>query len=375
VLRVLPSLVALLVTAFLPSFAAALDARLVPAFEESSGRDPASSRGVVVWSHGRSLDAEEMQSRTPLYLRVMRDAGWDVVRFERKRVGDTLPASSAELARRAEELKGQGYRRVVLAGQSFGAFLSLMAAGRTDAVDTVLATAPAAFGTHADSFQTWRLNATQLYAVLGEVRRARVALFFFHGDAFDPGGRADRSAEILARRGVETLVVDQPADLPGHNVAATGLFARRFGACLARFAEGGRVPTAEECEQPWGDAPGPEIAAPLPLTVSLASSRPRHPLERRWHGFYVNGREILLTVDSVEGSRVRATYALGPGVDPEHAPEAVSRVGRLDGDELVFDEPGRNPLRFKPRYDGRLAGTWSEVEGGARLTTVLRPLD
>jgi hypothetical protein len=103
--------------------------------------------------------------------------------------------------------------------------------------------------------------------------------------------------------------------------------------------------------------------------------RQRHALQHRWHGFYVNGREIVLTVESVEGGRVRATYALGPGVDPDHVAEASQRVGRFDGEELVFDEPGRNPLRFKPRYDGKLVGTWSDMGEGSKLTTLLRPID
>ena len=373
--RLLSLVVAATLAALPVSATRALDARMVPAFDDMPSRGPAQARGVVVWSHGRSLDSEDMLSRSPLYLRTLREAGWDVVRFERRRVGDTLPASSAALAHRADSLKGQGYRRVVLAGQSFGAFLSLMAAGRTGSVDAVVATAPAAFGNFSEAYSTWRMNATQLYSVLRDVKAARVAMFLFQGDDFDPGGRGERSAEILAARGLQSLVIDQPGELPGHNAGASGLFARRFGACILDFAENEPV-TEESCEQPWGAKPTAEILAPAGAgTFSLAAIRTRHPLERRWYGYYLNGREVLLTVDAVEGDRVRATYALGPGVDPDQKPETSQRIGRLDGDELVFDEPGRNVLRFRPRQDGRLAGTWSDIRDAARLQTVLRPLD
>ncbi|WP_207479220.1 alpha/beta hydrolase [Arenibaculum pallidiluteum] len=375
--RLLPVLFAAALAVLPASAPRALDANITPAFDDTPARGPAQARGVVVWSHGRSLDSEDMMSRSPLYLRALRDAGWDVVRFERRRVGDTLPASSQALAARAEALKSQGYRRVVLAGQSFGAFLSLMAAGRSEAVDAVVATAPAAFGNHSEAFSTWRMNATQLYNVLREVRRAKVALFFFQGDDFDPGGRADRSGEILAAEGVEALIIDQPAELPGHNAGATGLFARRYGSCILRFAEEGRTPSPADCEQPWGAKPAAEMLSPAASTpgISLAAVRTRSPLERRWYGYYLNGREVMLSIDAVDGERVRATYTLGAGVDPDQKPETNQRIGRLDGEELVFDEPGRNVLRFRPRHDGRLAGTWTDARDGGRLQVVLRPIE
>jgi hypothetical protein len=50
------------------------------------------------------------------------------------------------LADAAEALKHRGYRRVVLAGQSFAALISLIATGLSEAVESVIATAPAAYG-------------------------------------------------------------------------------------------------------------------------------------------------------------------------------------------------------------------------------------
>jgi len=57
-------------------------------------------------------------------------------------------------------LKHRGYRRVVLAGQSFGAFISLIAAGHSGAVDTVIGTAPAAYGSAQSDPTGYPLNAT-----------------------------------------------------------------------------------------------------------------------------------------------------------------------------------------------------------------------
>jgi pimeloyl-ACP methyl ester carboxylesterase len=116
----------------IPAAAIGLD----PAFHQSL-LGPQRAIGVVVWNHGRSIDAEDHESPTPLYLRVLRDSGWDVLRFDRLRDGDTLSRSTERLVDIAAGLKRRGYRHVVLAGQSFGAFLALTAADDTDAVDAV----------------------------------------------------------------------------------------------------------------------------------------------------------------------------------------------------------------------------------------------
>jgi dienelactone hydrolase len=209
---------------------------LVPAQEQAPLRGPTRAEGVVIWSHGRSVEVEDSLAPTPEYIGEMRKAGWDTFRLNRLRAGDTLPASGAALANYAEQFKAGGYRRVVLAGQSFGAFISLIAAGRSGAVDAVIGTAPAAYGNFEDSYDTFRLNATKLYELLENVRRARVALVFFHGDEFDPGGRGDRALQILARRDLPSLVIDQPARLVSHWAASSHAFTTRFADCLTSFA-------------------------------------------------------------------------------------------------------------------------------------------
>src|SRR6185437_559384 len=153
---------------------------LIPA-QEQAPRGPTRAEGVVIWSHGRSIDVEDSLAPTPEYITEMRKAGWDTFRLNRLRAGDTLPASGAALASYAEQFKASGYHRVVLAGQSFGAFISLIAAGRSSAVDAVIGTAPAAYGNFEDNYDTFRLNAKKLYELLEGVHHTRVALAFFHG--------------------------------------------------------------------------------------------------------------------------------------------------------------------------------------------------
>src|ERR1700730_2365233 len=167
---------------------------LDPAFDQDV-LGPERSKGVIVWNHGRSLTVEDSESPTPPFLRMLLGGRWDVLRFDRPRDGDTLTDSTRRLVDHVAELKHKGYHRIALAGQSFGAFLALMAADASDDVDAVVATAPAAFGSFDEFYHSWRLNAIRLYPLLEGVKRARVMLFFFHGDDFDPrcrGGRARR---------------------------------------------------------------------------------------------------------------------------------------------------------------------------------------
>src|SRR2546430_4146382 len=177
------------------------------------------------------------------------------MRFDRLSQGDPLSDSTKRLVEYTAQLKRDGYKQVILSGQSFGAFLSLMAADSSSDVDGVIATAPAAYGSFDDFYDSWRLNATRLYPLLERVKRARVMLFYFHGDDFDPGGRGEHSRQILAGRQIGYSVIDQPAFLAGHWASSTGLFLRRFGGCIRDFLDAEKIEGERICEPAWGEYP------------------------------------------------------------------------------------------------------------------------
>jgi pimeloyl-ACP methyl ester carboxylesterase len=353
---------------------------------------PQQAIGVVVWNHGRSLETEDYKSPTPPYLQVLRDAGWDVLRFDRLREGDTLTGSSHRLADLATQLKRQGYRHIVLAGQSFGAFLALMAADDSDDVDAVIATAPAAFGDFDEFYDTWRLNATRLYPLLERIKRARVMLFFFHGDDFDPGGRGETSRAILSRRGLGFAIVDQPAYFSGHWTSSSGLFLRRFGACVRDFVNDDRLNAEMMCQPVWGDKPSAELrlpeellrprsAAPALMAATGGSARVSPAISggaavsNTWYGFYPNGREVLLAVEAVRGRDLTAVYAIGPGIEKNEPAEWSRRTGHLVGHELVFAQKNESTLRLRPREDGGFSVTWVSPDGSTTMDAGLRRID
>jgi pimeloyl-ACP methyl ester carboxylesterase len=381
--------VAVGVGASAPVFAMGLD----PAFE-GPAIGPAKAKGVIVWSHGRSINAEDSESPSPAYLTALRDDGWDVMRFDRMSHGDTLSDSTKRLVDYTAQLKHDGYKQVILSGQSFGAFLSLMAADGSSDVDGVIATAPAAYGSFDDFYDSWRLNATRLYPLLERVKRARIMVFYFHGDDFDPGGRGERSRAILSQRGVGYAVVDQPAYLSGHWASSTGLFLRRYGGCIRDFANNEKLKSELACEPVWGSTPSAELKLPPKLadpklarntaaaaaptgsaSPATADGKATGGFRDVWYGFYPNGREVLFGVETAHGDDLSAVYAIGPSVDNKHPAAWTRRKGRVIEDSFVFDEKGKSTLRLHPRQDGGLSATWISADGKTSMTAHLKPID
>jgi pimeloyl-ACP methyl ester carboxylesterase len=243
------------------AFAVAAHAQiaLAPAYPATPQFGPEKAIGAVIWIHGHS-EAEDSASPTPPYVWNLHQGGWDTYRFDRLRDGDTLPASTHRLVEEVNQLKQEGYRKVALAGQSFGAFIALMAAGESSKIDAVIATAPAAFGNFSEYYDSWRLNAVRLYPLLERIQTAQVVLFFFHGDDFDPGGRGDASSNALARRGVPFAVFDQPRELTEHWAAGTEQFAQRCGGYITGFLNNSLEPNdGAECQDGWSGPPGPVV--------------------------------------------------------------------------------------------------------------------
>ena len=367
---------------------------LDPAFKRDL-LGPERAKGVLVWSHGRSTTSEDSESATPPFLRLLRDGGWDVLRFDRPREGDTLTESTRRLVDHVAHLKHKGYRRIVLAGQSFGAFLALMAADASDEIDAVVATAPAAFGSFDEFYSSWRLNAIRLYPLLEQVKRARVMLFYFHGDDFDPGGRGERSRAILSEHGLGYAVVDQPAFLVGHWASSTGLFLRRFGDCIHDFVGDDALKGELVCQPVWGEAPSAELRLPDELlrpratapaaasaigasaAAALGAPAPGRgkDLHGTWYGFYPNGRELLVAIEGVHGQELAAVYAIGPGIDEDEPAEWTRREGHLDDDDFIFEEEGKSKLRFHPPSNGGLKATWNSPDGETSIEASLRRID
>ena len=347
-------------------------------------RGPGAALGAVIWSHGKNRSVDRSHAPIDLYAAALRDAGWDVFRLNRALPSDNLDESPRALGNAVDRLHGEDYHRIVLAGQSYGAWISIALAGRRDDIHAVIATAPAAYGTwhsedagRAGQTQFYR-NASEFYDRLGEVRSARTMLFFFKQDDFDPGGRGERSVRILRDRHVPSMVVDQPPDFVGHGSAHGGLFYRRYAACIVAFVDPAADPGKTACDTSWGTRPSNELPHPgdlKPLPDAATVPPPTMRFRGYWWGWFPNGREVAVVTERLAESVATIAYIVGPGVTPDLKPGVSRRTGRLDADVLTFSENGRPSLTLRPRQDGRLNLRWEAADRSSTLDAVLTRME
>jgi dienelactone hydrolase len=325
-------------------------------YDGEARRGPAAATGVVIYNHGTSA-GDSFGSPLPPYMRLIQRAGWDVVRLDRKVEWDTHRESTAALQRAIAAMREQGYQRIVLAGQSRGAWLNIMAIAEAPGIHAIISTAPGGYGD--GNIGAVGRSAQQLFDMLADARSARVALFYFAGDLREnvPGGRGSPSRRALARAGLPALVINEPADFHGHGAAGSGFFARRYGECLVRFIAPAVPPKDFACDLTTGLAAGADIV--VPPEIMPARSGPDVPpalaaLSGRWYGVYSDGaaRLLILTALSADGS-AEAFYA---GAGPPHRtdkPFSRRLQGKLEPQGLVFRE-SMGTLTLHPRGDGAL---------------------
>jgi len=367
------AIAALLMLVVLPCLSTArAETRFHPAYLDHPMLGPQAAKGVVIWNHGTTTyyaASDPSESAVPIFVSLLRDAGFDVYRLDRPPSGESIDASTAALLAAVQQVKSEGYRKIVLAGQSAGAWISIIAAGKTADIYAVIANAPAYYGV---DHPRYTMNAYVLFDNLKAVQTRRVMLSFFRNDPFDPGGRGPKSAEILRGRGIDTLITDQPEGFSGHDSGNGGLFYRRFGPCVLAMAGNGPVPTRETCESDWGRKPSAEVALPPGTTPLATGSGAIAPFLGRWWGTYQNGREVSLVITHVDGERVDALYLVGSTPSGDAKSDAIRRTGRITGDTLELAEAGKPTIRFRVRADQGLDVEWLSANGTSRLTTVLQ---
>jgi dienelactone hydrolase len=208
---------------------------------------PRAARGAYVWAHGRAAGGQDSRGTQPQpHVRVFNNAGYDVLRFDRDPATDETDAASAWLHAALRGLRAAGYARIIVGGQSRGAWNALQALDMPGLVDGVVAIAPAAHGATGSPAWAWALE--DLRRVIDAARNpaAKVVVATFAGDEFDPD--PDQRAALFRRLSgphVGTLLfLDRPDVVAGHGGGADARFTFRYGACMVEFIEARR----EHCE-------------------------------------------------------------------------------------------------------------------------------
>ncbi len=201
-------------------------------------KGPQAAAGLIVWSHGYMSGRDNTGSAPQGQVANFTRQGYDLYRFDREWIRD-WPGDASQLVEAVKQAKAMGYRRVVLAGQSAGAWLSMAAALRGAPADGVISVAAAHHGYVKDMRDVSIARSEWQQIVRGIRPGPRIVLVNFAGDDYDVGGRMDDARAAFAASGVEALVIADPAGFKGHGAGGDNAFPRKFGACIHAFIETG----------------------------------------------------------------------------------------------------------------------------------------
>ena len=148
---------------------------------------PQAARGAYVWAHGRAAGGQDSRGSQPQpHVRVFNNAGYDVLRFDRDPATDETDIAAGWLHKALQTLRAQGYARIIMGGQSRGAWNALQALDTPGLVDGVVAVAPAAHGATGSPAWAWALEDLRQVIRAARSPLARVVVANFAKDEFDP---------------------------------------------------------------------------------------------------------------------------------------------------------------------------------------------
>jgi pimeloyl-ACP methyl ester carboxylesterase len=201
-------------------------------------KGPGSAAGLIVWSHGYMLGRDATQSAPQGEVSYFTAKGYDLYRFDRQYIRDWA-GDATQLAEAVRQAKAMGYRRVILAGQSAGGWVSMAATMRGAPVDGVISVSAAHHGEVKDMRDVSLARSEWQQVVRGITRGPRLVVVNFRDDAYDVGSRMDDAKAAFAASGVDAIVISSPEGFSGHGAANGRPFPQKFGACINAFIESG----------------------------------------------------------------------------------------------------------------------------------------
>lgn len=218
---------------------------------------PEKAKGVIYFIDGLDPQARAADNFKPTfpYLHTLNaQFGWDVINAKypnsKSDVGHSIPPSVEFVVTRIKALRAQGYKKVIIAGQSWGGWVSINVARTNNAskeLDGLLIVAPAAYGARiwdGKDNPYYMQNFTEYVRDVKAVRTPTIAVFFA-GDEFDPGERGEVTDALFFRARTPLLLINRPAGFIGHGAAWLPPFADIFAACIDDFL---RAPQTKECK-------------------------------------------------------------------------------------------------------------------------------
>jgi pimeloyl-ACP methyl ester carboxylesterase len=218
-------------------------------------RGPAEAKGVIYFVRGFPKESLAPDSFVPVphFMKSLSEKGWDVLgakvpKGERGARATAVIAPVAVLMRRrARELKAQGYKRVIVAGHSFGGWAALLAAQDADfAADALVLSAPNTFGQRSNPM--FDLNLSQFPVALKNIK-VPTAMILPDDPVWepDPVRRGAMAEKHFAQAEVASFILAKPPGFTGHYAAWLPVFDYAYGRCIEAFIES---PAPKACVPP-----------------------------------------------------------------------------------------------------------------------------
>jgi hypothetical protein len=196
-------------------------------------RGPRGSKGALVWLPGTPGKDQDGPPPPPDFVGREAGLGLDIWLFNRPPKNDPLDEGAATLATGVGSLRDMGYRRVLVAGHSRGAWIALTILSHHGLADGVAAFSPAAHGTQKGNRPKAMSDWADLWHGI-EDDGTPVVLVQLKDDPWDP----DPTGRLAIARGRLTgrlLSIFQPDKPTGHSGVYDPLFDERFGADIVDF--------------------------------------------------------------------------------------------------------------------------------------------
>jgi tetratricopeptide (TPR) repeat protein/pimeloyl-ACP methyl ester carboxylesterase len=275
---------------------------------------------LLYYIHGFDGVARGHSPVRQYFLARMQEAeGWDVIDadYPRRTDGEVMRfeastfGAASYVARRLAELKRQGYDRIIVGGQSWGGWISLvLSTERNLPLDGVILEVPAfamGFGEAKDG--DFVLNKLYFDERIKRTRYPTVAIFFT-GDFGETADRGMNAVETLTAHGVPNLVIDHPPGFNGHGAAWFPVFDYEFRDCIVSFLLAPKTAQCEPVEPSDGDFRTIFAAAQLKGRAGQAVS-PSELIGKRF-AVYPNGD--VQTIVSAARTKVEG-YGMGETED------------------------------------------------------------
>ena len=336
---------------------------------------PERAQGIVIWNHGIDSTLPSWQAPAAPVMRVLQSRGWDVIMVKRHHLAETMPGRVLDrtVQRTLDEASAQkkaGYRKVVLAGQSFGGYTALEAIDTSPDIFAAVAFAP---GVRA-SGGSGGLDPSVVEQILGRAKVGRLFVVFPKDDAlFGNIARGARAQPILARRDFPYVIVDETnaPDITGHGGGVTPRFALRYGHCLAEFLGAATLPPGRfSCPAGGNDwrvvqelvMPPADTGPRWRVDPAGVSPEIRALLGPRWA---LLGDHLVLVAPVLEGGRLRLVFRTmgGGGVYDASVTDGAIRATVWNRATAIVSAEGSGTLR------------WISADGLRTFTGALRPGD